>query len=160
MTKAYIGIGSNLGEKEKNINMALKLLEIPAEIRILKVAPLYSSAPWGYTEQDWFLNTVAEIETVLPAKELLQKLLQIEKDLGRVRTVQWGPRTLDLDLLLYGDITMNTKELVLPHPRMAERAFVMVPLADLNPDLKVAGGKTAKELAEELRLTQEIYKIN
>ncbi len=157
MATAYIGMGSNVGDKEKNISDALKLLKTQPEIKVRKTAPLYRSAPVGYTEQDWFLNTVIEVETTLSPDKLLQKLLQTEKRLGRVRTIRWGPRTLDLDLLLYGNSTINTADLVIPHPRMLERAFVIVPLADLNPNLVLANGKTAKELAAELLLTQQIY---
>jgi 2-amino-4-hydroxy-6-hydroxymethyldihydropteridine diphosphokinase len=110
----------------------------------------------GDTDQDWFLNTVAEVKTSISPLELLKALLAIENQLGRVRTRRWGPRNIDLDLLLYGSTTMDTAELTLPHPRMTERAFVMVPLADLNPVLMMPGNITASQLAESLRNAQQI----
>lgn len=156
MTTAYIGLGSNLPGRRKTIAAALKLLHHPPTVHLLRVAPLYSTAPVGDTKQDWFLNTVAEIKTTLSPMELLKTLLAIENQLGRVRTRRWGPRNIDLDLLLYNNITIATAELTLPHPRMIERAFVMVPLADLNPKLMMPGNVTANELANQLRANQQI----
>lgn len=156
MAIAYIGLGSNLGERQANITAALKLLHDPPAVQVLRGAPLYSSAPVGDTDQDWFLNTVAEVKTSLSPLELLKTLLAIENQLGRIRTRRWGPRNIDLDLLLYGGTTMDTAELTLPHPRMTERAFVMVPLADLNPVLMMPGNITAGKLAEKLRANQQI----
>jgi len=156
MTIAYIGLGSNIGERQQNITTALKLLHYPPTVQVLRVAPLYSTAPVGDTDQDWFLNTVAEVKTSISPLELLKALLAIENQLGRVRTRRWGPRNIDLDLLLYGSTTMDTAELTLPHPRMTERAFVMVPLADLNPVLMMPGNITASQLAESLRNAQQI----
>ncbi|MBM7856027.1 2-amino-4-hydroxy-6-hydroxymethyldihydropteridine diphosphokinase [Desulfohalotomaculum tongense] len=158
MVTAYIGIGSNMGDKSFYINKALDLLHSPPEIKVVKVAPLYRTAPVGYTEQDWFLNTVAQLETVISPQKLLHQLQQIENKLGRERKIRWGPRTIDLDLLIYGDVTLTTPDLTLPHPRMTERAFVMVPLADISPTMAMIGGKTAEELAGELMLVQEIYR--
>lgn len=157
MITAYIGIGSNVGKRRHYIDSALKILHHPPCLQVVKVAPLYSTAPVGYTEQGWFLNTVAQVVTTLPPLELLQTLLATEEQLGRVRTVRWGPRTIDLDLLMYGDVTMDTLELTLPHPRMAERAFVMVPLADLNPALKLRE-QTVDQWAQQLRKHQQIEK--
>ncbi|MEG6617204.1 2-amino-4-hydroxy-6-hydroxymethyldihydropteridine diphosphokinase [Peptococcaceae bacterium 1198_IL3148] len=153
---AYIAIGSNIGDKKETINRAIALIDATMGLRVTKVAPYYQTAPVGYTEQDWFLNTVIEVETTLSPLELLHRLLNIESQLGRVRTIHWGPRTIDLDLLIYGDEVFNSSELTLPHPRMTERAFVMVPLADINGDLLVANGKTAAEIATELKEQQEI----
>jgi dihydroneopterin aldolase/2-amino-4-hydroxy-6-hydroxymethyldihydropteridine diphosphokinase len=157
-TKAisYIGIGSNIGDKKTTINQAIALIDATSGVKVTKVAPFYQTAPVGYTEQDWFLNTVIEVETTISPLELLHTLLNIESQMGRVRTIHWGPRTIDLDLLTYGNKVLNTRELTLPHPRMTERAFVMVPLADINGDLLIAGGKTALDLATELKKKQEI----
>lgn len=156
MTIAYIGLGSNLGERAQNISTALKLLNHPPAVQLLRLAPLYSTAPVGDTEQGWFLNTVAELKTTLAPLELLKTLLAVENQMGRVRTRRWGPRNIDLDLLLYGNITMDSPELTLPHPRITERAFVMVPLADLNPTLMMPGNGTAAQLAKQLRSEQQI----
>jgi 2-amino-4-hydroxy-6-hydroxymethyldihydropteridine diphosphokinase len=120
------------------------------------MAPLYRTEPVGYTEQDWFLNTVAEVSTVLSPRELLDVLLGIEKSLGRVRTVRWGPRPVDLDIVLYGDERVDKPDLVIPHPCMCERAFVIVPLADLAPELVLPGGRKAADLAAFLRKKQPI----
>lgn len=160
VVKAYIGLGSNLGDKKTYINQALDLLTNNPGIKKLRAASLYKTAPMGYLEQDWFLNTVAEIETVLSPEELLALLKGVEDTLQRVRTIRWGPRTIDLDLLTYGDETINTRSLVIPHPRMTQRAFVMVPLAELNPTMIMFEGKTAELLAQELLINQDIIKID
>lgn len=155
----FIGIGSNIGDKEENIKRALDLIR-ESGISVREVAPLYRTDPVGYQEQDWFLNTVAVIETVLPPRELLAALMEIENKMGRKRTVRWGPRVVDLDILLYGDVTLNTPDLQVPHPRMLERAFVMAPLADLRPDMALPGGRTAAQLAAELSKTQHVERYS
>ena len=157
MLRCYIGLGSNQGDSRVTIGEALKQINGSEGIEITGVAPLYRTAPQGYLEQDDFINTVAEINTTLSPLALLSALQQIETDLGRVRTVRWGPRTVDLDLLLYGDETINLPKLQVPHPRMHQRAFVMVPLADLNKELELSGERvsvTAKRLAGEQRIVK------
>lgn len=155
---AYIGLGSNLGDKKGNLEEALKLLGAAPGVQLKKVASYYRTAPLGGPVQDWYLNTVAAVSTSLEPHHLLETLLTIEKRLGRVRTVRWGPRTIDLDLLIYGSRVINSDALTLPHPRMAERAFVMAPLAELVPEL-VLQGKTVVELAGILRRIQSIEKL-
>ncbi|OAT80710.1 2-amino-4-hydroxy-6-hydroxymethyldihydropteridine diphosphokinase [Desulfotomaculum copahuensis] len=146
--KAYIGIGSNLGDKAANIKKGLDLLAGTPGVRLLRVAPYYRTAPVGYTDQDWFVNTAAEVATALPPEDLLAACLEVENRLGRVRTIRWGPRVIDLDLLLYGDRVINWPQLTVPHPRLHERAFVLVPLADLVPELTVPGrGRVDRLLA-------------
>ena len=114
-----------------------------------QVSSLYKTAPVGMTEQPDFLNAVVEIQTTLPALELLGVLLHIEKKMGRVRTIRWGPRVIDLDLLLYGEQQIALPNLTVPHPRLRERAFVLVPLAEIAPGLVLPGdGRTAAEIAE------------
>lgn len=144
--KAYISLGSNMGDKRANIEKALALLQKIRGIQLLRVAPLYRTAPVGYKNQDWFINTVAEIETTLSPRDLLAACLDIENRLGRVRTVRWGPRVIDLDLLLYGEKVIHEPDLTVPHPRMHERAFVMIPFADLASDLVVPGRGRVGEL--------------
>lgn len=160
LNTAYVGLGSNLGDKEANIKKALKLLETSPGVQVKRVASFYRTAPVGYTRQDWFLNTVAEVETGLKPHELLSLLLDIEERLGRVRTVRWGPRTVDLDLLIFGRETINAPDLIVPHPRMSERAFVMVPLAELAPEFTIDGRGKAAELAEALKKEQFVDKMN
>ncbi|HHV61504.1 MAG TPA: 2-amino-4-hydroxy-6-hydroxymethyldihydropteridine diphosphokinase [Firmicutes bacterium] len=134
---AYLGLGSNLGDREENLRRALRLLGDEPGVRLLRVSPLYETDPVGYTEQDPFLNAVAEVETTLDPHQLLSWVLDIERRLGRVRSVRWGPRTIDIDILLYNNLVMRDKDLEIPHPRMWQRGFVLVPLADLNADIAV-----------------------
>ncbi|MTI82154.1 MAG: 2-amino-4-hydroxy-6-hydroxymethyldihydropteridine diphosphokinase [Firmicutes bacterium] len=159
MYKAYIGIGGNIGDTKRYINQALGQLDMIDGVDVVAVAPLYQSAPVGYTEQSWFINTVASLKTTLTPLQLLHQLQQVESNLHRERIIRWGPRTIDLDLLLYDNVTMEIDELILPHPRMMERAFVMVPLSYLEPDMPMPGGNTAAELAGKLKNEQQIYTI-
>lgn len=145
-----------MGRKEENIRRAIEHLKGNPLISVAGVAPLYRTDPVGYTDQDWFLNTVADLVTELTPHELLAFLLDTENKMGRERTIHWGPRLIDLDMLLYGDLTIDTPELQVPHPRMGERAFVAVPLADLCPDLLLPGGGRAADLAAGLSRTQRI----
>jgi 2-amino-4-hydroxy-6-hydroxymethyldihydropteridine diphosphokinase len=139
--KAFVGIGSNLGEPERQIRAALEQLAAEEGVELLGVSSLRETEPVGYRDQPDFLNGAAELETVLPARELLGRLLAIESRLGRVRGEgpRFGPRTIDLDLLLYGDETIDEPGLTVPHPRLAERRFALEPLAELDPALEVPG---------------------
>lgn len=137
--QVYVGLGSNVGNKEQNLTAALTALDANSQSQIRRVSSLYLTAPVGYLEQDLFINAVAEITTCLDPDQLLSLLQDIEASLGRVRTVPWGPRTIDLDILLYGRQTINTQDLTVPHPRAVERAFVLRPLAELNPGLRING---------------------
>ncbi|MCG9968291.1 2-amino-4-hydroxy-6-hydroxymethyldihydropteridine diphosphokinase [Pelotomaculum terephthalicicum JT] len=156
---AYVGLGSNVGDKAANISKALNLLGAAPGLRVVRVAPCYRTAPIGYAGQDWFINTVAEVETDLPPLDLLRLLLALEDRLGRVRGRRWGPRTIDLDLLVYDKVAIDTPELVIPHPRMHERAFVMAPLADLAPGLVIPGRGKAEGLALSLAKAQLIERM-
>jgi 2-amino-4-hydroxy-6-hydroxymethyldihydropteridine diphosphokinase len=153
---AYVGLGSNLGDKKVNLEQGLDLLGAVPGIRLLRVAPLYHTAPMELQDQDWFLNTVTELETTLSPMELLEMLLALEDQMGRVRWERWGPRVIDLDLLLHGSKVLITEKLTLPHPRMHQRAFVMVPLADLSPELIVPGHGQASDLAVQLQKEQTL----
>ena len=140
---AYIGLGSNLGDRRAALDGALALLEP------LRVSRIVETAPWGKTDQPPFLNAVAEIRTDLEPRPLLDRLLDLERRFGRRRDVRWGPRTLDLDLLLYGDRRVSEEGLDVPHPRLAERRFVLEGLAELCPDRPVPGlGRTVRQLLE------------
>lgn len=154
--RAFIGLGSNLGRKEENIRRALDLLAGDGRISLVAVAPLYRTGPVGYLDQDWFLNTVAELETGLPPHDLLKLLMDIENRMGRERTVRWGPRVIDLDILLYGGRSVSMPDLEIPHPRLEERAFAVVPLAFLHPGMVLPGGRKAADLAAELAKGQSI----
>lgn len=137
MARVYLGLGSNMGDRQKELEFALDSLRNHPTITLAKVAPVIETDPVGYLEQDRFLNTVAEIETELDPYALLDALQQIEQEAGRVRTVRWGPRTLDIDILLYDDLVLDDPDLTIPHPRMQEREFVLSPLAEIAPNLPV-----------------------
>ena len=131
--KTYIGLGSNLGEREAQIRLALDdLARLPGS-RLVRASSLYDSEPVGDVDQPKFLNAVAELETELSPRQLLWNLLLIERRLGRTRTRRWGPRTIDLDLLLYGPLVVEEPDLQVPHPEMTRRSFVLVPLVELDP---------------------------
>lgn len=147
---AFVGLGSNLGDRQAYLDEARRLMREISGTSLLAASPVYETEPVGLTEQGPFLNQVAALRTKLGPLELLSALHDIERRLGRERTVRWGPRTVDLDLLLYGEESRADDALTLPHPRMWERGFVMVPLADLAPDIVAPDGKTVAALAREL----------
>jgi 2-amino-4-hydroxy-6-hydroxymethyldihydropteridine diphosphokinase len=133
-TIAAIGLGGNIGEPRRTMARALSLLDAREDVDVLAVSALYRTPPWGKTDQAWFFNACALLGTTLSPEELLAVCLDVESRLGRVREDRWGPRTIDLDVLLHGDFHSDEAALTVPHPRMTERAFVMVPLADIAPD--------------------------
>ena len=135
MNVAYIGLGSNLGDRERYLMQALERIEKNPEITITKISSIYETYPVGLTEQPLFLNMVIEIETNFSPFELLNFLQEIESEFGRRREIKWGPRTLDLDILLYNQENMKSERLIIPHPRMQERGFVLIPLHEINPAL-------------------------
>lgn len=135
MKQAWIALGSNIAPRETYLQQAIQMLSEHEEIKLNQVSTVYETEPVGYENQDQFLNLVAEVETSLDPMELLRICQKIEQDLGRKRIIRWGPRTVDLDILLYSTENMNVEELILPHPRMHERAFVLVPLAEIAPEL-------------------------
>jgi len=128
---AYVGLGSNLGAREAALAEAVRRLDALEFARVTDVSPLYETDPVGYTEQPPFLNMVCRIVTEGSPEALLSATLGIEQELGRTRDVRWGPRTIDIDILLYDDMTIQTPTLTVPHPRLAERSFVLVPLLDV-----------------------------
>ncbi|GER67620.1 2-amino-4-hydroxy-6-hydroxymethyldihydropteridine pyrophosphokinase [Weizmannia acidilactici] len=132
---AYLALGSNIEPRFSYLLDAVKALENNLEIKVCKVSSIYETDPVGYTDQGKFLNMAVKINTGLSPFELLDACLRIEKALGRKREIRWGPRTIDLDILLYNHENMETETLVLPHPRMHERAFVLVPLTELDNSL-------------------------
>ncbi|MCS1352404.1 2-amino-4-hydroxy-6-hydroxymethyldihydropteridine diphosphokinase [Mechercharimyces sp. CAU 1602] len=143
---AYLGLGSNLGEREHYLREAIIRLIQPPQNRLEAVSSLYETAPVGYVDQPHFLNMVIAMRTSLSPQDLLREALAIEQQLERVREVRWGPRTIDIDLLLYGEQKIVTEELSIPHPRMHERAFVLLPLVEIAPHVPIVGsGKTASQ---------------
>jgi len=148
MTVVYLGLGSNIGDKEQQIKNAITF--IGDCCKVIKESPLYLTEPVGLSDQDWFLNGVVEIETDINPKILLSKVKSIERKLGRKKTVKNGPRCIDIDILFYGDQVVQTKNLVIPHPLIQKRLFVLQPMKDLNPCfIHPVLHKTIKELYDE-----------
>jgi 2-amino-4-hydroxy-6-hydroxymethyldihydropteridine diphosphokinase len=131
--RAYLGIGTNLGDRLAYLQLAVDALAATDGVRVVSASPVYETVPVGGPEQPDYLNAVVAVDTALTPRALLRLANAIEADAERVRTVRWGPRTLDVDVLLVGDEQVDEPDLVVPHPRMRERAFVIVPLADLDP---------------------------
>jgi 2-amino-4-hydroxy-6-hydroxymethyldihydropteridine diphosphokinase len=134
-----IALGSNLGDKAGNIDKAVELLTTAGDVHLLARSRNFATEPWGKLDQDWFVNACVAVATKLSPRELLVRCKDIERRMGRVATEKWGPRIIDLDLLIYREHEMRETDLVLPHPHMAERAFVLAPLMDIAPDLVVRG---------------------
>ncbi|MGH8621413.1 MAG: 2-amino-4-hydroxy-6-hydroxymethyldihydropteridine diphosphokinase [Burkholderiales bacterium] len=147
---AFVGLGSNLDDPPAQIHGALQRLAALPGTRLVRRSSLYRNPPSGYPDQPDFVNAVARIETRLEARALLEQLLAIERAHGRVRDRPGGPRTLDLDLLLYGERTVSEPALTIPHPRMLDRAFVMIPLAEIAPDAVVPGGGCVANLVRNV----------
>jgi len=151
LSAAYICIGSNLGDRLGYIREAIRRIEQSKEIKISKTSSVYETQPTEYKDQPWFLNIVLELETMLKPLNLLELLLHIESQIGRKKTRRYGPRNIDLDILLYDDLLVSSDKLTLPHPRMHERRFVLVPLAEIAPQvIHPLKKKSIEELLEEL----------
>jgi 2-amino-4-hydroxy-6-hydroxymethyldihydropteridine diphosphokinase len=148
--RAYVGLGSNLGDRKETLLRALELLAAEAGVAVTAVSAFRDTEPIGYADQPRFLNGVAAVDTELPARELLERLLRVERSLGRRRDgPRFGPRTVDLDLLLYGDATIEEPGLSVPHPRLGDRRFVLEPLAELDPSLTLPDGRKVLDLLGE-----------
>ena len=143
-----LGLGGNIGDPKASMSSALRLLDQMEHARVRAVSRLYRTPPWGKTDQDWFFNSCALIETDLQPHELLDKCLSVERQLKRERRERWGPRIIDIDVLTYSDLSVHEEGLTIPHPHMHERAFVLLPLLDIAPDLNVAG-KSVSEWARQ-----------
>jgi len=142
--RAWLSLGGNLGHPAKSMGAALRLLDTDPKTRVVTVSSLYRTPPWGKTDQPDFLNAAAEVATSHSPRELLELCLEAERTLKRVRQERWGPRIVDLDILLFGDRTVDEDGLHIPHPRMLQRAFVLVPLAEIAPE-RVFDGQSIAE---------------
>ena len=145
----FLALGSNLGDRLGNLQAALAAL--PPLVRVQSASPVYETPPWGYLEQPAFLNQAARVETDLPPQELLAYLKRLETQIGRTPAVRYGPRVIDVDIVFYDDLVLDTPELTIPHPGLVGRAFVLAPLADLAAELRhPVEGKTMGELLAEV----------
>jgi 2-amino-4-hydroxy-6-hydroxymethyldihydropteridine diphosphokinase len=159
--RAFVGIGSNLGEREELVRQALEELAKLPDTTLVRASSLYDTEPVGEIEQPRFLNAAVMLDTELTARQLLWNLQRIEARLGRVRSQRWGPRTMDLDLLLYGDLVIEEPELHLPHPELARRAFVLVPLVELDPGLRhPVSGLTVVQMLARLEHKSPVKRIS
>lgn len=150
MHKVFIGLGSNLGDRKKNIEEAIEKLKSYG-LKILKISSIIETEPYGYREQNKFLNAVCLVETDLDPYSLLDLLLRIEKEMGRVRTIKWGPRNIDLDIIFYDDLVIDSETLKIPHPDAHNRSFVMGPMAEIDPDfIHPVLKKTVREILAEI----------
>ncbi|MDD2309761.1 MAG: 2-amino-4-hydroxy-6-hydroxymethyldihydropteridine diphosphokinase [Desulfuromonadaceae bacterium] len=160
-TEAYIALGSNLGNRELNLLRAVAEVGRVPDCRVTALSSFYETSPVGNVNQDSFYNAVLRISTRLDARSLLTRLLRIENEaFKRIRTIPQGPRSMDLDLLLYGDSTINEEDLVVPHPRLAERRFVLQPLCEIAPDLlHPLTGKSMREILAALKSDETVVKL-
>ncbi len=147
LTEIGLGLGSNIGDAAANIRAALGLLKASDAVEIVKVSSIYKTAPWGYADQAPFANACALARTALSAEALLSAVKKIEAEMGRTKTVRWGPRLIDIDILFYGSTSLVSDNLVLPHKELFNRAFVLVPLAEIAPHLVLDGRSVAEAAA-------------
>ena len=143
--RAHVGLGGNIGDRKANLETAISRLGETPGITLVARSSFIGTEPWGKTDQEWFLNAAIAVDTTLSARQLLETCLAVETAMGRVREEKWGPRIIDLDILTYGDALIDEEGLQVPHPYIAEREFVLEPLAEIAPDLMI-GGKTVREL--------------
>jgi 2-amino-4-hydroxy-6-hydroxymethyldihydropteridine diphosphokinase len=136
---ATLALGSNMGDRVHNLEEAIARLTADGTIELVARSRLYRTAPWGVTDQDWFVNACIAIKTGLSPRELLRHCQAVENDMGRVRTKRWGPRIIDVDILTFGSLKVDETDLSIPHPLIAERAFVLIPLKDVAPQLRIEG---------------------
>lgn len=139
MNKVYLGLGTNMGDRLLNLRNAVDFLDEYEGINMIKQSNVYETKAWGYTEQDDFLNMCVEVETEIDKYDLLKICKEVEQKLQRKRIIRWGPRTIDVDILFYNDFVSDDEELILPHPRIKQRAFVLIPLLDLDEDIILEG---------------------
>ncbi len=156
---AALGLGSNLGDTKANIDGAVAALNAVLGILVLQKSADYRTPPWGPVPQDDYRNCCITVETILSPRALLNASLDVERQLGRVRDLRWGPRTIDIDLLIYDHARVVEDGLQVPHPRMGERAFVLIPLAEIWPEAPLPGGRTAAEALETCGGKEGIYKL-
>ncbi len=147
--QAYLGLGGNIGDVVEALRHALQTLDDHIDAEVTAVSPVYLTPPWGIEDQPWFHNACAEVKTSLRPHELLELCMEIEASLQRVRDQRWGPRTIDLDILIYAEEQLSSDTLTIPHPRITERQFVLQPLSDIAPDVLIKGKTCEQWIAEQ-----------
>lgn len=155
---AYISLGANIGDRLKQLEQAVAKLSGHQEITIKALSSFYETKPVGVEDQPYFINAVVKLETSLPPLALLAVTQSVEQALGRERKEKWGPRVIDLDILLYGNENIQLESLTVPHPRMTERGFVLLPLEEICPDLRLPDGRSIRECRQQLSDTDDIVK--
>lgn len=160
MVEVGLGLGSNIGDKASNIAEALLRMEQGGDLCITRKSALYRTAPWGVEDQDWFVNACALAETSLSPEALIKRCKQVEDELGRIETVRWGPRLIDVDILYYGDQSIETANLTIPHRELFNRAFVLVPLAEIAPDREILGQRVDQGLAALERDGGDVFPLH
>jgi 2-amino-4-hydroxy-6-hydroxymethyldihydropteridine diphosphokinase len=158
LSRAYIGMGSNEGDRLENLRSGVAALSSAADVVVVGKSGVYDSEPVGLTDQPDFLNAVLAVETTLDPYRLLSLLHKIELDHGRQRITRWGPRTLDLDILLYGDLEQDDPKLLIPHRRLKERRFVLEPLLEVEPEVRLPDGTPVKKLLDDLTEDQTVWR--
>lgn len=156
MRRVWVGVGANLGDPAASVRQAIAALAAAPEFASARASRLYETAPWGKTDQPWFVNAVVELETDADPEAVLARLFAIERAMGRQRRERWGPRLIDLDYLLDEAATNEEPHLYLPHKEMENRAFVLVPLAELRPEMVLPSGRPIRERAAELAASQPV----
>ncbi|PVB61571.1 2-amino-4-hydroxy-6-hydroxymethyldihydropteridine diphosphokinase [Labrenzia sp. 011] len=159
-TRCALGLGSNLGDPKANVDEAVRRLELTEGVTLVARSSDYRTPPWGPVKQDDFRNICVVLDTTLSPRDLLKRCLAIEIELGRVRAERWGPRTIDIDVLIYGMERIAESDLEIPHPRMGDRAFVLIPLAEIWPDAPLADGRTAAEALESCPDQEGVVKLD
>ena len=156
----YIGLGSNMGDGVKNCLRAMEAIGSDARNRLVQCSRFYRTEPVGKKDQDWFINGVAAVETAMSPRELMEFLLSVEKKMGRARKERWGPRVIDLDILFYGERVLKEEGLQVPHPRLHERRFVLIPLKDIAPGLvHPVLQRTVSQILGELHTEEKVYPV-
>ena len=155
----YLSIGSNLGDRANNLKLAVEKLNEHPKVTVEKVSSFYETEPVGYTDQPWFYNAAVKLTTSLLPEEFLDFTKRIENEMGRIRTVKWGPRVIDIDILLFNGIERKKEDLTIPHPRMLERMFVLLPLKEIEPDLILPDGKNISKFIENLEQSEKIFLV-
>lgn len=161
MTEVLISLGSNVGNRRENINKAIDMLAEYKEIQVTEISSYYETEPIGYVDQEKFINAVLSLETSYTPWKLLRLLQNIEQALKRKRSVRWGPRTIDLDIIFFGDLIIESKDLTVPHPRLTERAFVLIPLVEIMPSyIHPLTQKSLLQHLKELNDDKGVYRFN